>query len=146
MGTLGEWFFTNDLSATQEAYSRIDVGTADECKCNGCRNFVAVRDRVFPPAFIELLKSLGIDPHKDGEVYHNGQIAPGRHHYGGWYHFVGSLDKTGDFAPLDYGGGFTVWLSRRHSPALASFEGLALVELGFQADNVPWGLSEDEAN
>jgi len=142
---LGEWLFTTDLHTTQIAYSAIDVGGADGCDCNECRNFVAVRDRMFPPAFVSLLQSLGIDPHKDGEVYHNARLAPGRHDYGGWYHFVGSLERTGDFAPVDLGGGFTVWLCERHSPALRGLQELPLLELNFHADNVPWGLAEPEA-
>jgi hypothetical protein len=145
LGALGEWLFTNDLIATRQAYSGICAGGADECNCNGCRNFISVRDRVFPPAFLTLLESLGIESHKDGEVYHNGQISPGRHDYGGWYHFVGSLDRTGDLPPVDFGGGFTAWLCRSHSPALPGLTGLPLVELQFHADNVPWGLSEPEA-
>ena len=144
MGTLGEWLFTNDLYATQQAYAGIRKGGADECTCNGCRNFIAVRDRVFPPAFLSLLLSLGIDAYKDGEVYHNGQLSPGRHDYGGWYHFVGSLDRSGDFPPVDFGDGFTAWLCRRNSPALPGLNGLPLVELNFHADNVPWGLPERE--
>jgi hypothetical protein len=127
--SLGEWLFTNDLCATQKAYSNIDAGGADECTCNPCKNFVAVRDRVFPAAFLSLLESLGIDPHKDGEVYHNAQLAPGRHDYAGWYHFVGLLDKSGDFLPVDFGGGFTAWLCQRHSPALPGLKDLTLVEL-----------------
>ena len=145
MVAFGEWLFTSDLHATQTAYSAIDVGGADRCDCNACRNFIAVRDRTFPPAFVSLLQSLGIDPHKDGEVYHNARLAPGRHDYGGWYHFVGSLERTGDFAPVDFGDGFTVWLSERHAPALRGLEELPLVELNFHAGNVPWGLAEPEA-
>ena len=144
MVALGEWLFTTHLHTTQIAYSAIDAGGADGCDCNECRNFVAVRDRMFPPAFVSLLQSLGIDPHKDGEVYHNARLAPGRHDYGGWYHFVGSLERTGDFAPVDFGGGFTVWLCEHHSPALRGLKDLSLVELHFHADNVPWVLAEPE--
>jgi hypothetical protein len=142
---LGEWIFTNDADATGEAYSRADAGGVDTCTCNACRNFVSVRDRVFPPAFLTLLTSLGIDPHKDGEVYHNVRLAPNRHDYAGWYHFVGTLENTGDFAPVEFGSGFTVWLCKRHAPALSSLKDLPLVELNFHAENVPWGLSEPEA-
>jgi hypothetical protein len=106
---------------------------------------VTVRDRVFPAAFLQLLESLGIDPHKDGEAYHNGQLAPGRHAYGGWFHFVGSLDRTGDFAAVDFGDGFSAWLCSRSAPALEALRGQPLVQLEFHAENVPWGLAEPEA-
>jgi len=34
------------------------------------RNFVEVREKFFPPVFIEFLESLGINSRKDGEVVH----------------------------------------------------------------------------
>jgi hypothetical protein len=103
MATFGMWEFTNDRTATIDAYARIERGGSDTCSRNGCRNFVAARDNVFPSEFIALLNSLGIDSRKDGEVYHNAQLSPGRHDYGGWFHFVGTLEKTGDFpvVPMD---------------------------------------------
>ena len=128
-----------------EAYARADGGGADACTCNGCRNFVKVRDRVFPTKFVSFLESLGIDPHKDGEVYHNCRLAPSRHDYGGWFHFVGSLDRTGDFVPVDFDGGFTAWLQKRSAPGLPALENLKLVQLEFHATNVAWALSESEA-
>jgi hypothetical protein len=145
LSALGDWLFTCDRRATVDAYGRAQAGGADSCACNTCRNFVVVRDRVFPPAFLELLCSLGIDPHKDGEVYHNARLAPGRHDYGGWFHFVGSLDRTGDFSVVDLGDGFTVWLTRKAAPALAALKDHPLVELQFHAANVPWGLNEPES-
>jgi hypothetical protein len=50
------------------------------------------RARAFPAEFLSLLDQLGIDPCKDAEVYRNARLAPGRHDYGGWYHFIGTLD------------------------------------------------------
>src|SRR6266404_7597834 len=129
--------------ATADAYSRAQGG-ADTCTCNACRNFVMVRDRVFPGAFLKLLDSLGIDAHKDGEVYHNARLAPGQHDYGGWFHFVGSLDRAGDFPVVDLGDGFTVWLRHKAAPELSALKGHPLVELEFHAINVPWGLDEPE--
>jgi hypothetical protein len=60
-------------------------------------------------------------------------------------HFVGSLDRTGDFAPVDFGDGFTAWLCRRGAPTLPALKDLPLVQLEFHATHVPWGLSEPEA-
>jgi hypothetical protein len=145
MAALGEWLFMCDRKATADAYTRAQAGGADTCACDCCRNFVAVRDSVFPGAFLTLLDSLGIDPHKDGEVYHNGRLAPGRHDYGGWFHFVGSLDRTGDFPVVDLGDGFTVWLRRKCAPELEALKGHPLVELEFHTPNVPWGLNEPES-
>src|ERR1700678_2160382 len=139
----GEWEFTCDRSATAAAYSGATAGGADTCTCDGCRNFVVVRDRVYPQTFVLFLKSLGVDPHKDGEAYHTGEISPGNHHYGGWFHFVGSLEKTGDFPQVEMGPGFQVSLCRRCAPGLAVLKDLPLVQVEFQAERVPWVLEEE---
>jgi len=144
MGTFSMWEFTNDRTATIAAYARIERGGSDTCSCNGCRNFVAARDKVYPSEFIALLSSLGIDSRKDGEVYHNAQLSPGRHDYGGWFHFVGILQKTGDFPVVPMGPGFSAWLRNKTAPALPGLDGMPLVEVEFHADSVPWVLKETE--
>jgi hypothetical protein len=144
MPVLGDWLYTCDRKATFDAYAREERGGADTCTCTGCRNFVAVRARAFPRTFLEFLDSLGVDPHKDGEVYHYAQRAPGCHEYGGWFHFVGSLDRTGDFPAFDFGNGFTVSLSNSFAPAHGALQGQPLVEVTFNNPNVPWGLDEPE--
>ena len=85
----GEWQFTLDREATVGAYAKEEAGGSDTCTCIWCRNFRLVRDRVYPPAFLAFLDSVGIDPKKDGEIYHNGELLPGAHFYAGWFHFVG---------------------------------------------------------
>ncbi len=145
MATFGMWEFTNDRMATINAYTLIERGGSDTCSCNGCRNFVAARDNVYPSEFIALLNSFGIDSRKDGEVYHNARLSPGRHDYGGWFHFVGTLEKTGDFPVVPMGQGFSAWLRKKAAPALPGLGELPLVEVEFHADSVPWVLTEPEA-
>jgi len=92
---------------------------------------------------LAFLESVGIDPLKDGEVYHNGEMHPGAHYYAGWFHFVGALEKTGDFfAMVDLGPGFRAYLCRKSSPELVALKGLGLVQVVFQAEGVPWVLEE----
>jgi hypothetical protein len=138
----GKWEFTCDSQATFDAYAREAAGGADTCTCTGCRNFRLVRDRVYPKAFLQFLESVGIDPFKDGEVYQNGEVEPGAHCYGGWFHFVGTLEKTGDFPMVEMAPGFRVGLCRRSAPELGSLKGLALVQVEFLAERVPWVLAE----
>lgn len=144
MSAFGRWEFTIDRDATIAAYERAERGGSDECKCDGCRNFAATRDVVYPPAFLSFLHSLGIDFHKDGEVYHNARIGPGRHDYDGWFHFVGTLEKTGDFSVVPMSDSFEAWLLRKSAPAIPSLRGLPLVEVAFHATAVPWLLNETE--
>jgi hypothetical protein len=127
-----------------DAYARETAGNSAKCTCIGCRNFVAARFDVFPNAFLTLLDSLGIDPTKDGEVYHNGRLSPGKHHYGGWFHFIGALDVTGDLRPMEFGESFSVYFCSKSAPCLLALKDLPLVQVEFAASAVPWHLTEQE--
>jgi hypothetical protein len=146
MTSLGKWRYTCDRAATAEVYGRAALGYSSQCTCNSCRNFLAARTEVFPPAFLSLLETLGIDPAKDGEVYHNGRLSPGKHHYGGWFHFIGTLEESGDFPPVELGSAFTVHLCQKSAPSLQELKGRPLVQLEFTASSVPWRLNEPEAD
>jgi hypothetical protein len=143
--SFGLWEYTCDLRATRQAYARTERGGADACSCNGCRNFIAARPQVFPSRFLAFLDSLGISSTKDFEVYHNAQLTPGVHDYGGWFHFVGSLDKGGDFPMVQIAEGFSASLCRKSAPNLPALIGLPLVHVEFHAERVPWVLLELEA-
>jgi hypothetical protein len=144
MTSFGLWEYTCDLQATRDAYARIEHGGADACSCNGCRNFAAARLMVFPSGFTAFLECLGVDSTKDFEVYRNGQLSPGIHHYGGWFHFVGTLDRTGDFSPVQFVDGFSAYLTRKCAPNLPALNGMPLVQVEFVAEKVPWVLLEPE--
>jgi hypothetical protein len=144
VATFGAWQFTCDRQATVDAYAREAVGNSAQCTCIGCRNFVAARFDVFPKAFSTLLDSLGIDPTKDGEVYHNGRLSPGKHHYGGWFHFIGTLDVIGDFQPIEFGESFSVYFCSKSAPCLPALEDLPLVQVEFTASAIAWCLPEPE--
>ena len=144
MEALGKWKYSNDRDSTILAYSKVESGGSENCQCNGCRNFVAARNNVFNSAFLSLLNTLGIDPLKDAEVYHCARMEPGKHHYGGWFHFVGNLYEDGDFPMVKLGEDISVCLSIADAPRLASFKGLQAVQLSFYTDSVPWVLNEKE--
>ncbi len=144
MPSFGQWIYSVDRDATIRAYRQAERGGADTCDCAWCRNFRNARATIFPPEFLALLEELGIDPNKEAEAYHNAQLAPGRHNYGGWYHFVGTLDQTGDFPVVEFGIGFMAWMCRATAPRLSSLKGLPVVELEFICETVPWLLEEAE--
>ena len=144
MPSFGQWQYSSDPATTREAYAQAKCGYTGRCTCDYCKNFVAVRDRVFPREFADLLSDLGIDASKDGEVYHEGKLAPNAHCYGGWFHFVGSLDETGDFAPVQYPGGFIAYMCKRSAPSLPELDGLPLVQLEFRMEGVPWAIAITE--
>jgi hypothetical protein len=145
MALFGQWKYSVDRDATRLAYRQAERGGADGCDCNGCRNFRLAREHVFPPQFLALLDELGIDPRKDGEVYHCARLAPGLHIYGGWYHFIGSLDETGDFPPVTFGPpDLSVWMCRGTAPRLPSLKDKQAVQLEFGTEAAPWLLEEPE--
>ena len=144
MPSFGDSKFTVDRDATIDAYRRSADGL-DACACSGCRNFRLARERVFPATFLTLLDELGVDFRKPVEVYQCGRIAPGRHAYGGWYNFVGTLDEGVDAPPVDLGRGFSAYLRRASGPRLPCLEGLPIVQLEFTSEEVPWLLDEPES-
>ena len=136
--------YTVDRDATIAAYARVEAGGVDTCECAYCRNFRLARATIFPQPFLALLERLGIDPSKDGEIYHLYPMTAGRHVYGGWYHFVGTLVETAEEESVNFGDGFTAWLCRASAPRLASLEGVQVVQLEINIERVPWLLEEAE--
>ena len=145
MASFGQWRYSVDRDATIAAYAETELGASDYlCDCSGCRNFRLARAQVFPGGFLALLDRLGIDPLKESEVFQYARLAPGRHSYGGWYHFIGTLDETGDFPPVKFEGGFAVYMCHGSAPRLRSLRGLPAVQLEFHTETVPWLLDEEE--
>lgn len=144
MPAFGRWKYTVDREATAQAYHRMPHGAADDCGCVNCRNFTAARAAVFPAEFRALADQLGIDLFKDAEVYRNAKLESGLHDYGGWFHFVGTLDETGDFPPVVFAPGFSSWMCQAYAPRLSALDGMQVVQLEFQAECVPWLLDEPE--
>jgi hypothetical protein len=92
---IGDQLISFDREATAAAYSQVSQGWADRCTCQGCRNFVLQRDRIYPVEFRDLLSTLGINPAKEGEAVHDGPTGD-FHSYGGWFYLVGELLEKGE--------------------------------------------------
>ena len=63
-----------------------------------------------------------------------------------WFHFVGTLETTGDFPAVRLREDFAVWLCPRSATVLPTLKGLPLVQVEFVAENVPWVLEAPEAD
>lgn len=144
MSGFDDWPYSVDREATTRAYRGAGLGGVDTCDCINCRNFRLVRAQAFPSEFSHFLGRLGIDPLKDGEVYHLGRQSPGRHRYAGWYHFVGTLAASEPLSPVQFGNGFTTWMCSANAPRLTTLRGLPCVQLEFDIESVPWLLDEPE--
>jgi hypothetical protein len=156
--TFARWEIECDAPVTRDLLSRLQSGAPEKCGCTPCLNFAAAREQVYPVDVIRLFDSLGIALDREAEVYHTHRVAPGRHHYGGWFHFVGRIVSGSDAARqigttqagpvwgfdlekvgVDFELGFTHRIGLLEKP----FEGQPVVQLEFQA-TVPWLLPEEE--
>jgi hypothetical protein len=146
---VGSWAIELDPEATREAYASLPSGTG--CTCDNCRNFDAAAGRTFPPEFLALAASMGIDPTKPAELIHWGLESEGLRLTGGWFHFVGSIATGADAEEAGTGvmhyqplaPGIDVEMSRQIGLLPATFQNLAVVQLEFQT-RVPWVLTDVE--
>jgi len=148
------WELSCNPESTRKAYASIAKGAPEKCGCEPCLNFAAARSQIYEPAVLTLFEKLGISYDREVETYHLARLESGRHFYGGWFHFVGSivsgddavkqisekiwqpnLDEVSEFFSL----GFTSRLALVREPFVA----LPLLQLEFTA-KAPWVLGGKE--
>jgi hypothetical protein len=117
-------------------------------------NFAAQRSEVYPGPVQGLFQGLGISQNREAEIYHLARLEPGKHLYGGWFHFVGSIVSGADAAKQisenvwqpdleEATESFSLGFSSRLELVRKAFNGLPLVQLEFNA-KVPWVLPAAE--
>jgi hypothetical protein len=94
--TFARWEIECDAATTRELFSRVLSGAPERCGCTHCVNLAAAREQVFSGEVLRLFEQLGIAPNREAEIYHTHRIRPGKHHYGGWFHFVGRIVRGSD--------------------------------------------------
>ena len=134
-----------DVETTRRIFSRLATGSAERCVCDYCRNFVEVRDLMFPSLLKTALESVGIDWRKESEVVHYGRPHGTNHLYQVWVNFVGSVQNGDPFemAP-DRGTGPKVQITAyddavRYTPKAPEFNGHIVARIEAQAE-LPWVL------
>jgi hypothetical protein len=150
----GRWSVISDVESTKAAYATIAKGAPETCGCDPCKNFAAQRSEVYPASVVELFERLGVATNREAEIYHLARLESGKHLYGGWFHFVGSiLDGRDakrqvaenvwqpDLEPMSdrFSLGFTSTIEL----APESFAGFQLVQLEFSTQ-LPWALDATE--
>jgi len=91
---IDKWEFQYDPELTSNAYKEICSVFIWQCNCSSCQNFNVIREEIYPEQFKDLLKSLGINPEKEAEIYHIKKTGFKKHLYGGWFHFAGKFTKN----------------------------------------------------
>ena len=156
--TFARWEIECEAEATRDIFNRVRSGAPETCGCAACLNFAAARSKIYPSDVVRLFDSLGVPHNREAEIYHTHRIAPGKHHYGGWFHFVGRIvsgldackqtGTTGNgpvwgFDLEKIGTEFEMGFTHRIGLLEEPFKGHSVVQLEFQA-TVPWLLSEEE--
>ena len=137
-----DWVFDCDPAKTRRAYEEIIAGGSETCECAGCRNFLAQRERAFPKEVLDLFSELGINYRRDAEIYHQAKLESGLHLYGGWFHFIGSIQGQ-PLGPAKVSGDFTIdFVPARHLAA-ASFGDEPLVQVEI-APELPWVMESEK--
>jgi len=86
-----QWVFSVDKAETERIYAAATASEAVLCGCGNCLNFEAARELAFPVEVRELFLELGIDYRREAEVFIWQSFPDGRQHYGGWFHFRGTI-------------------------------------------------------
>jgi hypothetical protein len=148
------WELECDSVATRRGYREITSGAPESCHCATCRNFAATRQEIYPALVLRLFDELGIVADREAEVYHNCQVKPALHNYGGWFHFVGSIATGADasrqialnawtFDREKVRDRFELGFTRRIGLLHKAFQDQAVVQVEFIA-MVPWVIPEPE--
>jgi len=93
---ISRWKIYCDPDATRVAVSRIEIGSPEKCGCTDCLNFVTARDSAYPSLILNIYNELGIEHHKESEIWHTHRDDSGLHHYGGFFHFLGAIESGRD--------------------------------------------------
>ena len=129
-----------DVAATQAAYEQITLGDSETCRCIYCRNFIASRLLVYPPAALSIYEQLGIAPHREAETYEAGRVDGGLHLYAGWHHFIRRI-KEDPCSGFELTKDFSICFLEGRSCAERVFDPYPLVQVEFSVV-VPWLLPE----
>jgi hypothetical protein len=152
--SFARWGLSSDMESTKGRYTGLTTGAPEQCGCEPCRNFAAQRAEVYPAAALQLFESLGIEANREAEIYHMARLKSGKHLYGGWFHFVGSILDGQDAAVQvsenlwrpaleEISDGFSLGFTSKLALVPKSFDGLQVVQLEFNAQ-LPWTLESME--
>lgn len=148
--TFRDWTLTVDRGATQITYASVVTGSAEDCKCDDCKNYVVYRPTAFPDEIILLLHQLGIDYRKESEVWRMSKDEDGNHLYNGIFHFKGSFEgkdcfvtddgSNGTFSMTDINESFSIGF--RIASELTYFKDKEnLVQVEFET-RIPWMIDK----
>lgn len=145
------WELIVNDELTKSTYEKVEIGNADSCVCNECKNYSNYRKNVFPEEIKNLFIEIGIDYRKESEVTRYCKQNNGLHLYGGWFHFKGEFIGKNCEVPVRENS-FIFELTKieenfsigfRNDNALSFFEdGKNLVQIEFETE-IPWTIDKE---
>jgi hypothetical protein len=138
----GPWTIRGDKTATECCYQKMEGDSAERCTCDPCKNFDLVQKYAFPTEVLTLLHELGINCQKPFELSHYSRVPSGLHLYGGWFYFLGSIERGPTRSVERITPTFEIQLSQVEK-ARAPFEESPCVQLDFYME-VPWRSNAPE--
>lgn len=150
---IGRWKIKFDREATLAAYSGVSLGSPESCGCEDCLNLVAARSQAYAPEAMAIFEQLGIDHTKEAETWRMCREESGLHLYGGFFHFIGSIEsgkdavvfinQTGTFDLEKLGDYFEYGFTSNVHLLPESFAGKEIVQLEFQT-RTAWVIKTEE--
>ncbi|MHB9092043.1 MAG: hypothetical protein ACYC7H_11555 [Chloroflexota bacterium] len=129
--TVGPWTLAYDADLTRQAYEGC-IGAPEQCGCPSCLHFASARQYAYPSEARRLFEMLGINRSCEAEVYESGPTEQGERRYGGWFHFIGTVEGGREATQSYAGGRFVFWFIERSSLLRPSFAGYPVVQLEFE--------------
>jgi len=86
-----KWVLEYDPVANQQLYAGVEKSASEECNCSDCKNFLKMRDKIYPKEILDLYFMMGIDPNKEIYLTHTARKEPGLHYYTGAHISNGSF-------------------------------------------------------
>jgi hypothetical protein len=98
------WVLETEKTQTETLYKNVSLSGAESCRCGTCKDFIALREKIYPDEIRDLFKKLGIDINKEVEVCDYGDDETG-YIFSWWFHFIGEIIEGNDCdIPLQLGG------------------------------------------
>ena len=102
-----KWILQPNRLETERLYNLVSFGGTQTCKCGQCREFLTIKDHLYPPEIKDIFMKLGIDINKEVELCDFGDEKIG-HIYSWWFHFVGKIIEGDDCSVALQAGGYTM--------------------------------------
>jgi len=102
-----KWIIQPNRLETENLYKEVSLSGTEICVCGQCKEFLTIKNHLYPTEIKDLFTKLGIDINKEYELCDYGDKETG-HVYSWWFHFVGKIIDGDDCSVALQAGGYTM--------------------------------------